>query len=262
MMDNAIAVAVRPFQSVVESWSRPSRISGRSRRSHLRAKAESRWSRPAPKIFGTVAILWCVALMPFGTLAQSAQSSWSNLNALQAGQKIQVTGADSKTHSGTFVRATDSGLSLEEAGGAQTIQRQDVRSVKLMENRHRLRNTLIGAAVGAGAGAGITAGTWENHGFLGDKGTGAAVGAVIGRGGGGDMAQPQNNFSRYCVAAGDQSSAFNRDRPGSEGKRDAGAHTEPNCFDTAGYTGVYRGTPRPSRETTGWATPRIIISLD
>jgi hypothetical protein len=180
MMDNAIAVAVRPFQSVVESWSRPSRISGRSRRSHLRAKAESRWSRPAPKIFGTVAILWCVALMPFGTLAQSAQSSWSNLNALQAGQKIQVTGADSKTHSGTFVRATDSGLSLEEAGGAQTIQRQDVRSVKLMENRHRLRNTLIGAAVGAGAGAGITAGTWENHGFLGDKGTGAAVGAVIG----------------------------------------------------------------------------------
>jgi hypothetical protein len=48
-------------------------------------------------------------------------------------------------------------ISLQEKSGEQAIQRQDVRSVKLMENKHRLRNTLIGAGVGAGAGAGIGA---------------------------------------------------------------------------------------------------------
>jgi hypothetical protein len=180
MMEHAFTVAPRPYQSVVESWSRQRRISGRSRPSGLLAKAEIRRCRRFAKILGALAILLCVAATPVVTFAQSAQSSWSNLSTLQAGQKIQVTGADSKTHSGIFVSATDSGLSLQEAGGEQTMQRPDVRSVKLMENRHRLRNALIGAAVGAGAGAGITAGTWENHGFLGDKGTGAAVGAVIG----------------------------------------------------------------------------------
>ena len=45
---------------------------------------------------------------------------------------------------------------------------------------HRLRNTLIGGVVGAGAGAGLLAAAWENKGFVGDKGTGAAVGAGIG----------------------------------------------------------------------------------
>lgn len=70
------------------------------------------------------------------------------------------------------------------------------------------------------------------------------------------MAQPQNNFSRYWVAARDQNSAFNKDRPGSEGKRDAGAHTEPNCFDTAGYTGVYRGysLTQPGNDRLGYTS--------
>jgi hypothetical protein len=60
------------------------------------------------------------------------------------------------------------------------VQKQDVRSVKLMKSNHRLRNTLIGLGVGAGAGAGITAAAWESHGFLGGKGVGAAVGAGLG----------------------------------------------------------------------------------
>jgi hypothetical protein len=49
-----------------------------------------------------------------------------------------------------------------------------------MESSHRLRNGLIGAGIGAGAGAGITGAAWEQHGFLGSKGTGAAVGTIIG----------------------------------------------------------------------------------
>jgi len=112
--------------------------------------------------------------------AQTSRASWANLSVLQAGQKIQIVDMKSEKHSGTFVNVSDTAISYQEAAGEQAIQKQDVYSVKLMENKHRLRNTLIGGAVGAGAGAGIGAASWENHGFLGSKGVGAEVGAAIG----------------------------------------------------------------------------------
>jgi hypothetical protein len=123
-------------------------------------------------------ILACLLAMPSVVSAQ-----WEKLNTLQAGQMIQVV-QTSKKDSGTFLSVSDKEISLQGKSGAQTIQRQDVRSVKLMVNKHRLRNTLIGAAVGAGAGAGIGAAAWEPRGFAGGRGTGAAVGAVIGAAGG------------------------------------------------------------------------------
>jgi len=123
-------------------------------------------------------ILACLLAMPSVVSAQ-----WENLNTLQAGQKIQVV-QTSKKDSGTFLSLSDKEISLQGKSGTQSIHRQDVRSVKLMENKHRLRNTLIGAAVGAGAGAGISAAAWEPRGFAGGRGTGAAVGAVIGAVGG------------------------------------------------------------------------------
>jgi hypothetical protein len=123
-------------------------------------------------------ILACVLGMPCVVSAQ-----WENLNTLQAGQKIQVF-ENSKKESGTFLSVSDKEISLQGKSGTQTIHRQDVRSVKLMENKHRLRNTLIGAAVGAGVGAGISAAAWDPHGYVGGRGTGAAVGAVIGAVGG------------------------------------------------------------------------------
>ena len=123
-------------------------------------------------------IMVCLLAMPSVVSAQ-----WENLNTLQAGQKIQVI-ESSKKDSGTFLSVSDKEISLQGKSGPQTIHRQDVRSVKLMENRHRLRNTLIGAALGAGAGAGISAAAWEPQGFAGGRGTGAAVGAVIGAAGG------------------------------------------------------------------------------
>jgi len=123
-------------------------------------------------------ILACLLAMPSVVSAQ-----WENLNTLQAGQKIQVL-QTSKKDSGTFLSVSDKEISLQGKSGTQSIHRQDVRSVKLMENKHRLRNTLIGTAVGAGAGAGISAAAWEPRGFAGGRGTGAAVGAVIGAVGG------------------------------------------------------------------------------
>ena len=124
--------------------------------------------------------LICILAIPCATWAQSGQASWENLSTLQAGQKIQVVEMNSKKDSGALLNISPTAISLQEKSGEQTIQRQDVRSVKLMEHAHRLRNTLIGAAVGAGAGAGITAAAWETHGFFEGRKVGAVFGAVLG----------------------------------------------------------------------------------
>jgi hypothetical protein len=90
--------------------------------------------------------------------AQTDQASWANLNALQAGQKIQVVDMNSKKHSGMFVNVSDIAISYQEAAGEQIVQKQDVRSVKLVESKQRVRNTLVGIGVGGGVGAGVGAG--------------------------------------------------------------------------------------------------------
>ena len=125
--------------------------------------------------------------MPCVASAQSNQA-WENLSTLRAGEKIQVVETNSKKDSGTFVSVSDTAISVQEKAGAQTIDRKDVRSVKLRKRAHRLRNTLILGGVGAGVGAGIGAGA--SRGQCGPstpycvnplpKGFYAGVGAVIG----------------------------------------------------------------------------------
>jgi hypothetical protein len=124
-------------------------------------------------------LLICVLGMASALWGQVEKGSWESLSTLQAGQKIQVIDVNRKKHSGTLVSVSATAISLREAGGEQSVAQQDVRRVRV-SGHHRLRNTLIGGAVGAGAGAGILAAGWENSGFLGDKGTGAALGARIG----------------------------------------------------------------------------------
>ena len=114
------------------------------------------------------------------SFSQSEQTSWTNLSGLKAGQRIQIVEVNAKKHSGDFESVSDSAIAIREASGEASVQKQDVRSVKLLKSNRRLHHTLIGAAIGAGAGAGICGLTWESHGFLGGKGVGAAVGAVIG----------------------------------------------------------------------------------
>jgi hypothetical protein len=124
--------------------------------------------------------LACLLATSCVSFAQTTPASWENLSSLQPGQKIQVVEINSKKHSGSFVSVSTTAILLTETAGDRTLQKQDVRTVKLTRNGHRLRNTLIGAGVGAGAGAGITAAAWESGGFLGGRGVGAAVGAIIG----------------------------------------------------------------------------------
>jgi outer membrane lipoprotein SlyB len=131
-----------------------------------------------------IPILICMLGVTLVSAAQGNRDSWANLSRLRVDQKIQVVEMTAKKHSGVFVSVSDSAISFKDAGGEQTVQKQDVRSVKLMKTNRRLRNTLIGTGVGAGVGAGLGAAIWESNGFLRGKGTGAAVGAVIGAVGG------------------------------------------------------------------------------
>ena len=177
-------LAIRSRRVVPENWAKWRQVSGRPRLAETEPGRRNRNINQGFTIPWKFLVLICVLIMPCAVFAQTDQASWENLSAISAGHKIQVLEPNFKKISGTFMNFSNASVSLQAPSGAQTILRQDVRRVTLMENHHRLRNALIGAGVGAGAGAGITAGTWENHGFLGDKGTGAAVGAVIGAVGG------------------------------------------------------------------------------
>jgi len=134
----------------------------------------------------TILFLIFVLGLPCASLAQTNQPSWPNLSSLRPGQKIQIVDVTSKKHSGTFVSVSDTAISYQETAGEQTIQKQDVRSVKLMANNHRLRNTLIGAGVGAGAGAAIGAAAYKpcsSPSFcinVGGRALPAGLGAVVG----------------------------------------------------------------------------------
>jgi hypothetical protein len=98
-------------------------------------------------------VLICLLAMPGASWAQSNPASWDNLKALQAGEKIRVAQTNSKTVSGPLVSVSDAAISVEGEGGPQTVQRHDVRSVKLAKHGHRLRNALIGGGIGAGSAA-------------------------------------------------------------------------------------------------------------
>ena len=129
--------------------------------------------------------LICVLGMTCTLWAQSGPASWQNLNTLQAGQRIQVLERNKRKVSGTFLNVSEAAISVQDEAGSEAIQRQDVLTVKLMKNKHRLRNAFIGAGVGASVGAVI--GGAVNNGFI-SRGVAAAVvagvfavpGAVVG----------------------------------------------------------------------------------
>ena len=104
-----------------------------------------------------ILLLICILGLSCAAFARIDESSWTALNGLQPGQNIQVVDSSSKKHSGIFMRISDTAISLQVASGEEAIQKDDVRTVKLIANKRRARNTLIGGAVGGGIGAGIGA---------------------------------------------------------------------------------------------------------
>jgi hypothetical protein len=114
--------------------------------------------------------------------AQTQQSSWSNLNRLKAGQKIEVIESSMKQHVGKFVTVTDELLTLKENGSDVSVRREDIVRVSISSGLKRGEHALIGLFVGGGLGAGIGAASGSSTGFLGgsSRGIAALAGIVIG----------------------------------------------------------------------------------
>ena len=71
---------------------------------------------------------------------------------------------NSRKVSGTFLNVSEAAISVQDQTGSQALQRQDIVRVRLMKNKHRLRNAFIGAGIGAGLGAAL--GGAANNGFV------------------------------------------------------------------------------------------------
>jgi len=157
-----LGLEVQLTREMTKKWVDPDQSSRGFYSSSVRYKGERLALLAHFKLLRKLGIFLCVLGMPFVAHAQGNKTSWENLRGLAPGHKIQVTGMNSKKVSGTFVSVSDTAISLQDPAGEQTIQKTDVRVVKLMENKHRLRNAAIGAAVGAGVGAGIGAGVYTS----------------------------------------------------------------------------------------------------
>jgi len=154
-------LALRSRTELSENRAKRWQIYGRLLSVHADINRKDALARRSLNALRRLIILIFVLAMPCAIFAKTDQASWENLSALTAGRKIQVLELNSTKVSGRFVGFSNANISLQEQNGAQTIRRQDVRSVTLMENHHRLRNTLIGAAVGAGTGAAIGAASYS-----------------------------------------------------------------------------------------------------
>ena len=133
----------------------------------FRLMGVSKRMRSFSRAFSVRSILFLIffSAIPCALLAQANQASWSDLSGLRPGQRIEVADTSSKKYSGSFLNVSDTAISTQGNASEQTTLRSQVRSVRLMESSHRLRNALIGAGIGAGAGAGITAAAWEQTDF-------------------------------------------------------------------------------------------------
>jgi len=84
-------------------------------------------------------------------------TSWDNLKNLRPGQEIRVALNDARSYQGELGSLSDSGITLRQAAGEQTLARQDILRVSSKAQKRRMRNALLGAAVGAGGGLGTGA---------------------------------------------------------------------------------------------------------
>jgi hypothetical protein len=104
---------------------------------------------------GKLLFLICILGVSCVARAQDKSEPWGNLNTIPQGDKIQVRGMSKAKVTGRFLSVSDASISLRSEVGPQTIQRQDIRSVKLMKVKHRWVNSLVLAGAGAGVGFAI-----------------------------------------------------------------------------------------------------------
>ena len=79
---------------------------------------------------------------------------WDAVQRVSPDHKVEVT-TKGETARGTFVSASETALVFRTKSGEQSIQRTDVRKVRVADPSRRMRNGLLGSAIGLGAGIGL-----------------------------------------------------------------------------------------------------------
>jgi hypothetical protein len=87
----------------------------------------------------------------FSTGFSADESSWSNLEEISPGQKIQVVEMSLKSVEGTFTTYNDRSVSIKYKRKEITIDRENVLRVSLRGPAKRKRRIITGLAIGAGA---------------------------------------------------------------------------------------------------------------
>lgn len=130
-------------------------------------------------------LLLSILSLPCISIAQANSNSWTNLNSLQTGKKIQIIDTSSKKYSGTLINVSDASIAFVPKDSAQqTLQRSEVRTVKVSSGKRRMINTLVVGGIGAGIGAAVFAATNGGCSTPGwcfvSRGEAAGIGAVLG----------------------------------------------------------------------------------
>lgn len=99
--------------------------------------------------------LICILGLSCTLRAQDNAASWGNLNTLREGERIQLRETNKSKLTGTFMSVSDAAITVQAQAGPETVQRQDVRTVKRMKVKHRWLNSFVLAGAGAGIGYGI-----------------------------------------------------------------------------------------------------------
>jgi len=100
--------------------------------------------------------LLCAALLPMVAIAAPpVKHRWSSLSGALTGRDVVVELAAGKSRRrGAVVRVEPSSLVLATDQTTLSLQRADIRRIRVVSNR---KPALIGALLGAGAGAGLAA---------------------------------------------------------------------------------------------------------
>lgn len=118
----------------------------------------------------------------------SFAADWEAVQRISPGQSVKVDVGRDETIRAEFVSANDSTLVVRSGSGERSLERTDIRRVRVADPGRRVRRGLIATAIGAGAGLGIGFAVCPHCANEGSAGkftgpltaAGAGLGAIIG----------------------------------------------------------------------------------
>lgn len=81
-------------------------------------------------------------------------AGWDSVTRVEADRRVEVV-TKTETVKGTFVSASETAVVVRTKAGEKSVDRAEVRRVKVADPGKRGRNGLIGTAIGLGAGVGL-----------------------------------------------------------------------------------------------------------